>query len=394
MRHVPLRAVRLAGSIGSGMKWAVHIVEAPVTQTPRSTFPMSIQPPADSQFAEYPASWYLFGASREIGKQPMPKRMLGRRLVAYRAGERCVVLDADCAHLGADLSRGRMVGDCLQCPFHHWEYGPDGHCQRIPAQQEIPEFARQRSYPVVERQGLVFFFNGSKPLFPLPFFDACRPEDFARGRPFRFVADCSWYMLVSNGFDGQHFETVHDRRLTRPIEVECPAPLAHRMRFHAEVVGQSIFDWLLRKFVGEHVEVTITSWAGPFVLVTGDFGKTVSRALIASQPLGPHEVLVEVIVFAPRSRSMIARGLVQPINLWLRRLFTQGFMRDDIKRLVGIRYRSRALLASDRCLIDFFQWLAELPRESWQMPVSAAATDHLPERPEKSRQASSIARSP
>ena len=44
------------------------------------------------------------------------------------------VLDAYCPHLGADLGAGgQVVGECLQCPFHGWEFrGSDGQCVKIP----------------------------------------------------------------------------------------------------------------------------------------------------------------------------------------------------------------------------------------------------------------------
>jgi nitrite reductase/ring-hydroxylating ferredoxin subunit len=319
---------------------------------------MSPAPPAD-RFPDYPASWYLFGPSRELARRPVSKTLLGRPLVAFRGTNgRVAVLDGRCAHLGADLGRGRVEGGHIQCPLHAWEYDADGDCRRIPAQARIPEFARLMSYPVTERHGLVFFFNGREALFPLPFFFDRRPEDFVAGRPFRFMAACSWYMLAANGFDSQHFEMVHDRRLVGPPAVDLPAPYARRIRFHCEVTGRSIFDRLLRRFVGKTVEVTITNWGGPLTLVTGSFRRVESLILIATQPSAEQSTLAEVFVFAPRGRRSPTRALLQPIGLAIRRLFTQGFMRDDIDRLGGIRYNPESLLPSDRHMIEFFQWAA------------------------------------
>src|SRR5262249_24437938 len=127
-------------------------------------------PPAD-RFPIYPASWYLFGESRELAGQPLTKRVLGRDLVAFRTSRGSVsVLDAHCSHLGADLGCGRVVGDAIQCPFHNWQYAADGQCIAIPGARRTPSFARQHRYPVEERHGYVFFFNGTAALFPLPFF--------------------------------------------------------------------------------------------------------------------------------------------------------------------------------------------------------------------------------
>jgi nitrite reductase/ring-hydroxylating ferredoxin subunit len=290
--------------------------------------------------------------------------MLGRRLVAFRTESgRLAVLHASCSHLGADLGRGSVVGETIRCPFHHWQYGTDGRCTRIPAQVTIPSFARQMTYPVVERHGYVFLFNAPEPLFPLPFFFDARPEDFVAVRPFRFVADCPWYMLAANGFDAEHFEAVHDRRLIGPPVVDCPAPFARRMRYHCLVTGQSIIDRLLRPLAGRRVDVTITSWGGPFILVTGFFERARSYILIATQPVGADKTLVQVLVFARRSRFIFTR-LLQPLGLVVRRWLTRGFMEDDISRLPGIRYNPHSLIASDQLLLEYFHWAAALPRGS------------------------------
>ncbi|WKK24005.1 Rieske 2Fe-2S domain-containing protein [Streptomyces olivoreticuli] len=39
-----------------------------------------------------------------------------------------------CPHLGAHLGAGgRIEGELLVCPFHHFAYAPDGTCQRTGA---------------------------------------------------------------------------------------------------------------------------------------------------------------------------------------------------------------------------------------------------------------------
>lgn len=319
----------------------------------------TIPPPPASRFAAYPATWYLFCPSKDLGRGPLSRQLLGRRLVAYRTAQgRVSLLDARCAHLGADLGRGRVLGDHLQCPFHHWEYGPDGRCTRIPAAPTVPAFARQVCYPVEERHGFVFFFNGGTPLFPLPFFFDEHPDAFVAGKPFRALGDCTWYMLAANGFDAEHFRAVHDRTLLGPPAVDCPAPYARRMRYTARVTGNSLFDRLIRLCAGPVVQVSITSWGGPFILVTGFFRRARSYILIATQPRDDGRTLIETIVFARRGRP----ALLQPLSLWVRRLFTRAFLGDDLDRLGGIRYNPHTLLAGDRLLIEFFAWAAALPR--------------------------------
>ncbi len=318
-------------------------------------------PPSANQLPAQPSCWYLFGRASEFGKRPVSKTLLGRRLVGFRTNDgRVAVLDAHCAHQGADLGFGEIVGDRVQCPYHHWEYDAAGRCRHIPAQAEIPEFAEQRSYPVEERHGLIFFFNGREPLFPLPFFFDRRPEDFVAGRPFHFLAECSWPMLAANAFDGQHYQTVHDRRPTAAPEVDCPAPYARRVRFRAEVAGRSIYDRLLRRFVGRFVDISITNWGGPFFVVTAFFRRAESYILFAPQPIAEHQTRLDVVVCARRSGWRLVRRFLQPLALAVRSQFTRGFIEHEITRLAGIRYSPETLLPSDQMLIEFFDWAARL----------------------------------
>src|SRR5205085_1997125 len=121
----------------------------------------------------------------ELRRGPVSRDRFGIRLVAFRtASGRLAALEARCSHLGADLGSGCVVGETLRCPFHQWEYGVDGRCVRIPASRVIPVFARQRSFPVTERHGNLFVFNGPAPLFPLPFYPGLEPEDVICGRPY------------------------------------------------------------------------------------------------------------------------------------------------------------------------------------------------------------------
>ncbi len=323
--------------------------------------------PAASRFTAYPATWYVFCAARDLARGPVSKDMLGRRLVAFRgANGRVAVLDACCSHLGADLGRGEVVGDSIQCPYHHWRYGADGFCTHIPTTTEIPEFACQVAYPAQEQLGYVFFFNGLAPLFPLPSFEDAPVEDFAAGDLFRFDANCPWYLVAANGFDSAHYHAVHDRAVIGETTVDCPSPFARRIRYKAAITGDALADGLLRRFVGKTVDVTITSWGGPLFLVTATYRRARSYILIITRPADGGHTTTEVIPCAPRSRHALGRALWTPLSLWARRFFTREFMRKDFDRLDGLRYNPRTLIETDREMVEFFNWVVSLPKTNHQ----------------------------
>ena len=107
--------------------------------------------------------WFMVGWSAEFAAGEMrPLRYFGEDLVAYRdeAGE-LHVMSGHCRHLGAHIGHGgKVVGDCVECPFHGWRWGPDGTNRYIPYQPDRPNKAlRLRVYPVREQYGCVFVWH-------------------------------------------------------------------------------------------------------------------------------------------------------------------------------------------------------------------------------------------
>lgn len=67
----------------------------------------------------------------------------GEQLAVFRSQDgQAYVVDSYCPHLGANLAAGgRVVGNCIECPFHGWQFqGEDGKCARIP-------YAEKGEYP-------------------------------------------------------------------------------------------------------------------------------------------------------------------------------------------------------------------------------------------------------
>jgi phenylpropionate dioxygenase-like ring-hydroxylating dioxygenase large terminal subunit len=315
--------------------------------------------PSADQFPLYPKSWYLFCRSADVRSRPYSKDFLGKRLAAYRTScGTLVVMDARCSHLGSDLGAGRVVGDCLRCPFHDWEYGPNGHCTRIPAQRDIPAFARQDCYPVEERNGLVFIYNGEIPLFSLPFFAQRSPDELTPSRPFGTVLDCPWYVSGANAFDLQHFRAAHDRRLISDPVTDRPSPYSFRALGVFAVEGDSLQDRLTRKFAGDRVSLGITDWCGSLSFATAEFARAATYGLVAREPLANGKVHVQVIVFMKKSQNALVRYLVDPLQLEIRRYFIKTFLTSDAIRLNGVRYKPERLIQADRDMIEYYRWLA------------------------------------
>jgi hypothetical protein len=182
-------------------------------------------------------------------------------------------------------------------------------------------------------------------------------------------------MNAAHAFDTQHFGAVHDRELLAPPEVDCPALFARRNRYRARVLGRTTLDRFLKLGGGRTVEITITTWGGTFVLVTGAFDRVHSRFIIATTPLEDGTTLCEGIVFAPRGTGLLARALFEPFSLWLRRLFTYGYLKDETRRLRGTQYRPLSLGPLDRDMIEFFQWVVALPQNAVDTEATSSGAE-------------------
>ena len=93
--------------------------------------------------------------------------MLGQNFVVFRDSEgNPNTLHDICIHRGASLSEGLIKKDCIQCPYHGWQFDGKGECKKIPSlgkDAKIPKRAKIDAYPTEEKYGIVFAFLGELP---------------------------------------------------------------------------------------------------------------------------------------------------------------------------------------------------------------------------------------
>ncbi|MEO6017895.1 MAG: Rieske 2Fe-2S domain-containing protein [Polaromonas sp.] len=163
-----------------------------------------------------------------MDKRPVKAlKLFGQDLVLFRdASGAWGLLDRDCAHRGADLSFGRLEtvahGGGLRCPFHGWKFAPDGRCLETPAEpvgSKLCERVRQRSYPVIEKSGVLFAWLGDEDGTPPPFpaFD-CFTAPASHSFAFKGLWNANWLQALEVGIDPAHPSFLHRFLEDEPLD--------------------------------------------------------------------------------------------------------------------------------------------------------------------------------
>uniref|UniRef100_A0A2C9JQQ1 cholesterol 7-desaturase n=1 Tax=Biomphalaria glabrata TaxID=6526 RepID=A0A2C9JQQ1_BIOGL len=164
----------------------------------------------------YPNGWFGLVESDKLKKgEAITVSAVGQNLAVFRDESGTAhVLDAYCPHMGANLAAGgRVVGDCLECPFHAWQFrGFDGKCVQIPYTEKIPDFAKIKSWPCTEVTGWVFFWHhaeGVDPTWQVPSIDEIESGKWVcRGRTEHHI-NAHIEEIPENGADVVHLSQVH-----------------------------------------------------------------------------------------------------------------------------------------------------------------------------------------
>lgn len=189
-------------------------------------------------FSPYPNGWFRAAYSNELASgEVQTLHFFGRDLVLFRtqSGEASLV-DPHCPHLGAHLGYGgEVVGDHIRCPFHHWEFDGEGTCKKVPYAKRVPAKARLRRWPVVEKNGIVFFHHdrdGHPPTFEVPDVPEVGDSEWMVPDVMHWKVRASWLDMNENCVDQAHFRFIHGT-LTIP-------PTTARIEDHVHI-AESIF---------------------------------------------------------------------------------------------------------------------------------------------------------
>jgi len=267
--------------------------------------------------------------------------------VVYRGESgKPAVMSAWCRHLGADMSMGKVIGDDVRCAFHHWQYGPDGVCSKIPASEKIPKAAKLFKFPTAEKWGLIWAFNGSAQLYDVPDFpgyDAAE-LDFRTAEAFDLPVE-PW-VPFTNSMDFQHLRVLHGLKIDcNPDQIHVgPYKIEYDVRFEDPNLG--IFDQSIR------VSGTNT------IALSGKLNGMSVLSMATGTPTPDGRTHGWSVTATPKAEG---DDEARAQRIAIGQAFFQRLIEEDTPIMSTIRFREGLLIDADRALARFFQYVKKFP---------------------------------
>jgi nitrite reductase/ring-hydroxylating ferredoxin subunit len=173
--------------------------------------------PAGALFRRY---WQPAALAAELPERdgpPIRVRLLGEDLVAFRDSDgRVGLVDAFCPHRRAPIFHGRNEECGIRCIYHGWKFTVEGICVDMPsepADSPMKAEIRIKSYPTVERGGVVWAYLGPRELMPPPpDYEWTRAPQSHRAVSKSYQA-CNYLQGLEGGLDTAHVSFLHNNRI-------------------------------------------------------------------------------------------------------------------------------------------------------------------------------------
>ncbi|XP_057341209.1 cholesterol 7-desaturase nvd 1-like [Microplitis mediator] len=163
----------------------------------------------------YPNGWFALLESAQLTKgQVKHVCALGENFAVFRTQKGNVhIVDAYCPHLGANLAEGgKVIDDCIECPFHSWKFNGDGKCTSIPYSKTDPSKMETKSWKSCEVNKIIFVWYHAEladPEWELEPVKEITDESWRFQGRNEFYVNCHIQEIPENGADWAHLSAVH-----------------------------------------------------------------------------------------------------------------------------------------------------------------------------------------
>lgn len=218
--------------------------------------------------------WYAAAFSDELSTTPLQRTLLNEPIALFRGESgKAIALHDRCPHRFAPLHQGKVLGDDLRCPYHGLRFDAGGACVHNPiGEGKIPKAACVKSYPLAERDGIVWMWWGDAPADESKI---RRWEEFEDPAQYACVQGyihvrASFELVIDNLLDLSHAEFLHpylategfNRRTQYSMEQQDTTVIARNWR-PGEPITQ-LFALAYGEGAPQHVDhLSVVTWVPP-----------------------------------------------------------------------------------------------------------------------------------
>jgi phenylpropionate dioxygenase-like ring-hydroxylating dioxygenase large terminal subunit len=111
--------------------------------------------------------WQAVARSVDVGRKPFRVHFSGRPIVIFRTATGLQALLDRCPHRHVELSKGKVVGETIECPYHGWRFNGSGECVDIPGCLAAVPAVRVPNLAICEREGGIFLAQSAPQADPV-----------------------------------------------------------------------------------------------------------------------------------------------------------------------------------------------------------------------------------
>src|SRR3990167_4234123 len=219
-------------------------------------------------------TWYAAAFSGELSTTPLLRTLLGEPIALYRGESgRALALHDRCPHRFAPLHQGQVFGEDLRCPYYGLRFDPQGACVHNPiGEGKIPKAACVRSFPLAERDGIVWMWWCDAPadettIRRWPEFDDTARHTSVEGY---IHVRANFELVIDNLLDLSHAEFLHpylategfNRRTQYSMEQQGNTVVARNWRPSEPITG--LFALAYGEGAPTNVDhLSVVTWEAP-----------------------------------------------------------------------------------------------------------------------------------
>jgi phenylpropionate dioxygenase-like ring-hydroxylating dioxygenase large terminal subunit len=107
------------------------------------------------------------------------------------------------------MSQGKLMNDCIQCPYHGWEFNSEGKLTKVPSSNTIPKQSDITKYCVQELGGFVWNLDSIPSTIPTDYCPELYSKEWIKVYGSKEL-DGNIIDWILNGTDISHINYVHD----------------------------------------------------------------------------------------------------------------------------------------------------------------------------------------